>query len=102
MILRLDCIRKRAPRASKCNFSGPLIQQEGTYIPQYQSTKRIKEKSRSASKQRTELHNIGDDETSYTGHSNNIYTSRPTCQDDVCTFNFTLFCNKSDQNWYLS
>ena len=102
MIVRLDCIRKRVSRAAKRDFSGPSIQQVGTYVQQAHSSKSIKGKSRSVSKQRTKPHIVDDNTTSCNNQGNKVYTPRPICKDVACTFNFTIFCNKSDQGWYLS
>ena len=83
MTVRLDCILKRVSQ-------------------QAYGTKRIKGKYRSESKQHTKPYTIDNDTTSSNHHSNKVYTPRTTCKDDGYTFNFTIFCNISDEHWFIS
>ena len=102
MIVRLDCICKRVSSASKRNFTVPSIQQVGMHVQQAHGTKHVKDTKYSASKKHTKQYNISHDATSCNPQRNKVYTPRPACKDGACTFNFTIFCNKSDENWYLT
>ena len=112
-LVRLDCIKHRVSRATKRKFDANLHQLPGTYIQQAHRTKSIKGKSSSASKKRTKCIDdstaaIQDTNTeqevsavSLGRKRNKSYTPRPVCNGDLCDFNFSFFCNREDDKWYL-
>jgi hypothetical protein len=96
--IRLQYIRYRKTRAIKRTFDVDTIQQPGTFIQQAHTTKGVRGKSSSASKQRT----CQDMPYSLSAlNFNKEYTSRPQEQCDTCPFNISIVLNKIDQLWYL-
>ena len=98
------CIRHRITRAAERNFTKDSVQQPGTYVQQAHASKRVKGRSRAASKKRVadDIDVIPNSSFSRSANRSKCSTPRPLTKEDVCPFSVSDFCHSRDQKWYLS